>query len=265
MADTDDRIGRYQTLIAEAGAESPALELPSASATLYLSSPPTLAHLVNDPERLRAAIRARVGDAADIRRRRAYASVLQQNLALTIIAPLTMQLFTEGKARIPTPDQISLKPCPGDELTGEWLWHETGECVGVDDFARGVADQVKAWYPVFRQYLGVAPGAYWSSIGLGLCAPFSALYDKALPERLCDEASDWLNTIDCDARRYIDWIPATFNQQPCAIPQRRGCCLKFRLPNGDYCGTCGIYRNERMAIRATNHQPTRPSLWSPPD
>lgn len=249
MADTDHRVERYQTLLAEAGAEPLALELPSASAASHSFSPPTLTHLLNDPEQWRTAINARVGEAADHRQRRACASVLHQSLALTIIAPLTMQLFTKGKARIPNPDQISLKPCPGDELTGDWLWNDTGECVGVDEFACQVAGQVRAWYRVFRYQLGVAPGAYWSSIGLGLCAPFSALYNKAPPERLCDEASDWLNTINCDARRYIDWIPATLNQQPCALPQRRGCCLKFLLPNGDYCGTCGtcgIYRSERL-------------------
>ncbi|WP_166261850.1 (2Fe-2S)-binding protein [Marinobacter salicampi] len=175
---------------------------------------------------------------------RVYASVLHQDLALTIVAPAVTRLLLDGASRVPVAEDIWLAPGP---KTPAWQWRPSASAQSVSDFLALIARELNRWYPFFRHSLGVSPGAFWSSVGLGLCAPFSALYDKAPPERLCQEATEWLNQFDCDARRFIDWIPLEFNRHPCAIPQRRGCCLKFKLPNGGYCGTCGIYRKERMA------------------
>lgn len=175
---------------------------------------------------------------------RVYASVLHQDLALSIVAPAVTRLLLDGVSRVPLAEDIWLEL---DTRTPAWHWRPGSSVQPVDLFVPFIARELKRWYPFFRHSLGVSPGAFWSSVGLGLCAPFSALYDKAPPERLCQEATEWLNQFDCDARRFIDWIPLEFNRQPCAIPQRRGCCLKFKLPDGGYCGTCGIYRKERMA------------------
>lgn len=174
---------------------------------------------------------------------RVYASVLQQDLALTIVAPAVTRLLLEGASRVPVAEDIWLA---SGTRTPAWQWRPSGSAQPISDFIPLMARELKRWYPFFRHSLGVSPGAFWSSVGLGLCASFSALYDKAPPERLCREATEWLNQFDCDARRFIDWIPLEFNRHPCAIPQRRGCCLKFKLPDGGYCGTCGIYRKERM-------------------
>lgn len=180
---------------------------------------------------------------------RAHVSVLQQDLALSVIAPLTLKLFRDGAAPLPNPDRIFLAPMGNADagVTGRWF-QVPGEPV-VDEavFVRTVGRLTATWYPVFRHELGVSPGAYWSSIGLGVGAPFSAVWNLAEPEALCAQAQAWLAMFRNDTNRFIDWIPAIFGDQQTAIPQRKGCCLKYLLPGGGYCGTCGIYRKQRLA------------------
>lgn len=178
---------------------------------------------------------------------RVLASVIHQNLALDIIGPLTLKLFLDGETYLPTPDTIWFDP---RHESGRWVHQPNGITVQMPEYVQRVTVLVNDWYPVFRKALGVSAGAYWSSTGLGLCAPYSALYDSAPPNDLCQHASNWLARFHCDANRFIDWIPFRFGATDCAIPQRRGCCQKYRLPGGGYCGTCGIYRKQRIADSA---------------
>ncbi len=186
--------------------------------------------------------------ASDVRVLRAQVSVLQQDLALSVIAPLILRLFRDGRSPLPDPGRIFLGPvAQGAQTTSRWFHVVDGDLVDEPTFIRSLGRLASDWYPVFRKGLGVSPGAYWSSIGLGLGAPFSAVWDLAEPEALCDLAQRWLEEFDNDANQFIDWIPAVLGEQMTAIPQRKGCCLKYLLPEGRYCGTCGIYRKERFS------------------
>lgn len=182
------------------------------------------------------------------RNARAHLSVLQQDLALSVIAPLALRLFRDGSAPLPNARRIFLAPAgESGQGTGRWFQVPGEPAVSEAEFVASVGRLTADWYPVFRHQLGVSPGAYWSSIGLGLGAPFSAVWNLARPDALCTLAQAWLEQFRNDANRFIDWIPAVFGDQRTAIPQRKGCCLKYLLPGGDYCGTCGIYRKQRFA------------------
>lgn len=200
---------------------------------------------------------------------RARLSVLQQDLALAVIAPLTLRLFLDGQAAMPDPERICLAALacpvspgsPEDSTTMRWYQVPGGTVVAEADFIRSLGAQTRHWYPVFRHSLGVSPGAYWSSVGLAISAPFSVVWNRAAPEAICELAQRWLAAFDNSAGQFIDWIPAVFGGQTPAIPQRRGCCLKYLLPGGDYCGTCGIYRKERL--QALRNQQSQPEQWPP--
>ncbi|WP_029653169.1 (2Fe-2S)-binding protein [Marinobacter daepoensis] len=208
----------------------------------------SLAQLLDDPALLEQQVRDECPAAGHPRMHKACVSVLHKNLSLQIIGPMVIRLFRDGVGTALDPHQVFL--CKDDPTpAGTPRWHHLTEHdvpLGPDDFAQALAEQMRSWYPVFRQDVGVSPGAYWSSVGLALGAPYSLVWNQVDPDLLCQQASRWLSGFDCDANRYIDWIPAEFSQQRCAIPQRRGCCLKHRLPEGGYCGTCGIYRKDRM-------------------
>lgn len=237
-------LDHYPGLLVQAGKSTDDLR-----ATLLPSQPePTgtalsLASILANPE----AFSRQLAVAATHRQTepRVLASVIHQSLALEVLGPLTMRLFLDGTTQLPDPRNLWLDTS-GDN--GRWHNQGTGTAVSVTTYVELVASLVNAWYPVFRQQLGVSAGAYWSSTGLGLCAPYSALYDSAPPDRLCEHAGAWLARFNCDARRFIDWIPYRFGSSDCAIPQRRGCCQKYRLPEGGYCGTCGIYRKQRISV-----------------
>jgi len=221
----------------------------------------TLQQCLTTPDHLVAQVSGEAGGNPNPRELRARLSVLQQALALDVIAPLSLRLMLDGKAPALTAADIFLLPAGGDR---RWHWRETATELDADSFLTTMADHANRWYPVFRQAFGVSPGAYWSSVGLGLGMPFSALYDKAPPAALCALASEWLEAFDCDAARFIDWIPARFDGRTFGIPQRRGCCLKYQLPQGGYCGTCGVYRKERLgAITPAPRAPATPGQWSP--
>ncbi|MCL7944233.1 (2Fe-2S)-binding protein [Marinobacter sp. ATCH36] len=202
--------------------------------------------------------------ASDSRSVRAQISVLQQDLALSVIAPLTLQLFHDGQAPLPDPDRIFLAVAECEEVpASRWFQAPGGAATNEANFVRSVGKQTENWYPVFRQQLGVSPGAYWSSIGLGLGAPFSAVWNLAEPAETCGLAQRWLKEFRNDANHFIDWIPAVFGEQATAIPQRKGCCLKYLLPGGGYCGTCGVYRKERLSALKRQDLSPRPGQWQP--
>lgn len=224
----------------------------------------SLAHCLKHPALLIDQVKADYPDATDARAVRARVSVLQQDLALNVIAPLTLKLFRDGQAPLPDPQHIFLATDEqGKPASSRWFQRPGALVVNEKRFVAILGRQTSDWYPVFRQKLGVSPGAYWSSIGLGLGAPFSAVWNLAEPAGVCDLAQCWLGEFRNEANLFIDWIPAVFGGQTTAIPQRKGCCLKYLLPEGGYCGTCGVYRKERLA--ALIHQPSSPGpgQWQP--
>jgi len=224
----------------------------------------SLAQCLEQPELLVQQIRHDYPDATHNKAVRAYASVLQQDLALSVLAPLTLSLFRDGQAPLADPARIVLTPVEEAGQTASRWFQVPGQPMASEQgFRHGMAEQTEAWYPVFRKQLGVSPGAYWSSVGLGLGAPFSAVWNQADPTSVCDLAQQWLDAFRNDANRFIDWIPAVFAGQRTAIPQRRGCCLRYLLPGGGYCGTCGVYRKERMATLSQPGHCQAPGQWQP--
>lgn len=222
----------------------------------------SLARCLEDPALLVDQVKADYPSAADARAVRARVSVLQQDLALNIIAPLTLRLFRDGQAPLPDTQHIFLAPDePGTSVSSRWFQTPGAPVVSEPQFVELVGRQTSGWYPVFRQRLGVSPGAYWSSIGLGLGAPFSAVWNLAEPAAVCDLAQCWLGEFSNEANQFIDWIPAVFGGQTTAIPQRKGCCLKYLLPEGGYCGTCGVYRKERLAALRHQQPSPGPGQW----
>lgn len=214
----------------------------------------SLAQCLDQPALLIDQVARDYPHAGDASALRAQLSVLQQDLALSVIAPLTLRLFLHGRSPLPDPASIFLAP-PGQGIQAfaRWFHVANGDPVDETRFIRSLARLASDWYPVFRKSFRVSPGAYWSSIGLGLGAPFSAVWNLAEPDALCDLAQRWLDESGSEASQFIDWIPAAFGGQRAAIPQRKGCCLKYLLPAGGYCGTCGVYRKERLA--ALTHRP----------
>lgn len=175
-------------------------------------------------------------------------SVLQLNLMISVISPHTLQLFRNGASSLPNPKHIYLTAMDKDHPRDyRWFLVPGEKAKDVSDFVNETATQLEHWYRVFRQPLGVSPGAFWSSAALALGAPFSAVWNRAGASEVCDMAGEWLREFNCPARRYMEWLPAGKGPGEMAIPQRRGCCLDYRLPGGRYCGTCGVHRKKRLA------------------
>lgn len=260
-----DWLARYRHLLARANLNPESVidgVLPRSS-----SDRPALLSLsqcLAQPELLKQQLLGDYPGATDTRALRTLLSVNQQDLALSVIAPLVLTLFRDGRAPLPDPRRVFLGPAHEGATTARWFHDPSiSSAVEAGDFVPAMARLVTAWYPIFRRALGVSPGAYWSSMALGLSAPFSAVWNRVDAESVCTLAQAWLEGFACDAHRYIDWIPAEFNGQRCAIPQRKGCCLKYLLPEGGYCGTCGVHRKTRL--EALNHQnrSPEPGQWRP--
>lgn len=241
---------RYQQLLASSGLEANEV-LVSAQDTQARAENSVLSlyELLCDPTLLENEIIKSASQMPSPRTLKAMVTVLHQDLALSVFAPLTLQLFRDGEAPLADPRRIFLKPAQthGETAPQRWFQVPGGDAVEPEEFLYRMGRITTEWYSPFRKGLGVSPGAYWSSTGLGLCAPFSALWNRSPPQDLCDLAQAWLVAFNNEACRFIDWIPAEFGGQLCAIPQRRGCCLKYLLPDGGYCGTCGIYRKQRLS------------------
>lgn len=249
--------GRYRALlddnqldadqVLEASLQTPDLHRPA----LF-----SLAQVLENPECLREQILEDYPEVAE-QGPIARLSVLQLNLMISVISPLTLQLFRHGTSPLPCPERIFLAALDREQ-TGQYRWFlAPGEkWADVSTYIRETAEQLEYWYRVFRKPLGVSPGAYWSSAAIALGSPFSAVWNRARAQDVCTLAEAWLGEFDCQAHRYMDWLPAGVGPGQVAIPQRRGCCLNYLLPDGGYCGTCGVHRKERLSALRQGHRQT---------
>lgn len=247
-----------ESVLSKALLASQDLECPVAlSPPIFLS----LGQCLNNPELLQQQVQADYANVTDKRTLLTYLSVTHLDLVYAIIAPLILRLFLHGQAPLPDVDRLFLGPAENGKVMSRWFQAASGKQVGVTEFSQGLAQQLSDWYLVFRHKLGISPGAYWSNTGLALSAPFSAVWNTASSEAVCALAQEWLAQFACDAQRFIEWLPTGSNGQRYAIPQRRGCCLKYQLPEGDYCGTCGVYRKARLADLNRPSQTSAPDQW----
>lgn len=207
----------------------------------------SLSQCMAEPDLLLRQVRQDYPQACTAKLQRAYLSVIHQDLALSVIAPLTLKLFRDGTVTLPRPSQIFMAP-PEQNGQTHTRWFATAGEKEVDEqgFIASMSTLTTDWYPFFRQTLGISPGSYWSSVGLALGAPFAAVWNLAQADATCRLAQDWLKTFQNDANAFVDWIPVSFGEQRTAFPQRRGCCLAHLLRDTSHCGTCGVHRKERM-------------------
>jgi hypothetical protein len=255
---------RYQQLLAGSGLSAEAvLSKALVSKTPHATAVLTLQQCLSTPPLFQQQLQDDYPGVTDQRSLRAHLSVSHLDLMLYAIAPLILRLFLHGQAPLPTPNHLLLSPASGNRVTFRWFHNGVGKQVGVAEFVQAMAQQLKDWYPVFRHQLNVSPGAYWSTTGLALSAPFSLVWNTVNPVAVCALAQEWLAQFDCDARRFLEWIPAGPVSQQHAIPQRRGCCLKYQLPDGGYCGTCGVYRKARLAEINRPSPSSKPGQWQP--
>lgn len=254
---------RYQALLADAGLDSQSVLNQALSQHARPKSQSlSLAQVLSEPQRLKDWVLAHHPDAQDPATMVAHLSVLHQNLALNVLAPLVLLAFRDGHAPVPEPERIGLVAGPGhpDHEAPLWYGGREGPALPLDEFVHQTGIRVSRWYGIFRNALGISPGAYWSNTALALVAPFSAIWNRADPDRVCALGAEWLDQFPCDANRYLEWLPVSQGQTTVALPQRRGCCLKYRLPDGRYCGTCGVYRKQR---RAALSRPVPPARQAP--
>lgn len=224
----------------------------------------SLSQCLNKPELLLQQVRADYADVTDKRSLLTCLSVSHLDLVQSIIAPLTLRLFLHGQAPLPDNDRIFFGPVQGGKVMSRWFQTASDKQVGIAEFTEQLAHQLSDWYLVFRHKLGVSPGAYWSNTGLALGAPFTAVWNTADPDSVCALAQEWLAQFACDAHQFIEWISTGAGDRAGAVPQRRGCCLKFQLPKGGYCGTCGVYRKARLAELNRPFPCSEPEQWQPP-
>jgi ferric iron reductase protein FhuF len=255
---------RYHQLLASAG-----LNTQTVLSTALKSQKPghhavlSLGQCLREPWQLLQQVQANYTKVTDKRSLRTHVSVMHLDLVQSVIAPLVLRLFLYGKAPLPEVDHVFLGPVKNGRVMARWFQETSDEQVGVGEFIARLALQLNNWYPVFRKELGISPGAYWSSTGLALGAPFSAVWNTVDPGSVCALAQEWLMQFTCEASRFIEWVPAESAGQRCAIPQRRGCCLKYLLPKGHYCGTCGVYKKNRLAGISQPERNSKPEQWQP--
>lgn len=255
---------RYQQLLADSGLSAEAV----LSKALEAKVPPTdavlsLEQCLNTPALLQQQLQADYPGVIDQRSLRTHLSVTHLDLMLYAVSPLILRLFLHGQAPLPDTNHLFLSTAKEGQVMFRWFHEGAGKPVGVAEFVQAMAQQMKDWYPIFRHQLKVSPGAYWSTTGLALSAPFSLVWNTVSPPAVCALAQQWLAQFNCDARRFLEWIPAGPASQQYAIPQRRGCCLKYQLPDGGYCGTCGVYRKARLAEINRPSQSSKPGQWQP--
>ncbi len=100
---------------------------------------------------------------------------------------------------------------------------------------------------LFHTELRVSNGSYWSSGALALVRPWSQLLKRVSDsdsEPLAQAATAYLDQFEPRLRRFMDWeLTGQGDGSQVWRPRRHGCCLKYRLPEGSLCGTCGRHRH----------------------
>ncbi|PAV25244.1 hypothetical protein CF392_11960, partial [Tamilnaduibacter salinus] len=171
--------------------------------------------------------------------RRTAATVLWQRLSLDLLAPACVLWMAQKTLRLHTPDQIGWHPD-----TGDWARLDAPESpIELPDDALATLTQwLEIMEHLFRGHWQVSKSGFWSSAALATARPYSLLFMQVPGHEWRPQAERWLERMPSPIARYLSWEDVERHGTTLTIPRRKGCCLKFQLPDGKLCGTCGIRR-----------------------
>lgn len=176
-----------------------------------------------------------------------YGALLARDLFLKWLGPLTLIQILEAQAPAPdsTPLDIEWRP----ESLGFWLTPATPHTPGLTlaPWRVSVRDWLTQLEEAFRTQLRVGKGAFWSSAALALAMPWTRLQSFRPADELESGSHAWLAYLDDRLPRYLRWREAHAEGKTRKYPNRRGCCLRYRLPEQpNLCGTCGRRKQEDL-------------------
>lgn len=119
---------RYRRLLADTGLDRGTVlaGIPATCTREQLQKPLSLAQCLEQPDLLRQRLEQDYPDSRQGRNLRARLSLVQQDLALSVIGPLTLQLLCHGQAPLPDPHRILLGPAQAGGLASRWFQASTG-------------------------------------------------------------------------------------------------------------------------------------------
>lgn len=234
-----DLMADYGRLLEQAGSD------PSATVSGHLKTPndPPLSAPVTSDLLADSGLAARCLDQTVPRLnapdRRTAATVLWQRLSLDLLAPACVLWMIRQQLPLHLPDQIGW--CLE---TGNWAQ------LGAPESSRQTPDEaleslgywLDTMQQLFRGHWQVSKSGFWSSAALATARPYSLLFMQVPGHQWRSQAERWLQLMPAPIARYLNWEDIERQGTTLTIPRRKGCCLKFRLPDGKLCGTCGIRR-----------------------
>lgn len=177
---------------------------------------------------------------SDASERLTYGALLARDLLLKWLGPLTVRQILDTQA--PAPDSTPLNIEWRADSLGFVLAPSVLSTPGLelDRWVASVRNWLTMLEAAFRTQLRVGKGAFWSSAALALAMPWTRLQNFRPAEELEAGSLAWLTYLDDRLPRYLRWREAHAEGQARKLPNRRGCCLRYRLPEQpNLCGTCG--------------------------
>jgi hypothetical protein len=162
-------------------------------------------------------------------------SLAHKRLCGLLLLPLACQWLRDGRLPSLAPEHLSLDA-------------EQGFTQGNKP---GTASELIALVHFINRYFRehkLPPRIIASNSAVYLAAPWTRL-GMALPEpaRFEAPARQWMALFGDDIAGAIDWAHFHWPDRQLLLPHRKDCCLRYKVCNGELCGTCNRYSREQMA------------------
>ncbi|PSJ45509.1 hypothetical protein C7I36_05450 [Zobellella taiwanensis] len=162
-------------------------------------------------------------------------SLAHKRLCGLLLLPLACQWLLDGQLPDLSPCRLSLDPGQGHAEDGR---------------GSGIAALQTLVHAINRHFRGhkLPPRIIASNSAVYLAAPWTRL-GMALPEpaRFEAPARQWMALFGDDIAGAIDWAHFHWPDRQLLLPHRKDCCLRYKVCNGELCGTCNRYSREQMA------------------
>lgn len=162
-------------------------------------------------------------------------SLAHKRLCGLLLMPLACQWLRDGQLPSLRPEHLSLEGKQGFSL---------------DPGPASPDDLIELMHFInryFREHK-LPPRIIASNSAVYLAAPWTRL-GMTLPEpaRFEAPAQQWMALFGDDIANAIDWAYLEWPDRQLLLPHRKDCCLRYKVCNGELCGSCNRYSREQMA------------------
>ncbi|MGF1789421.1 (2Fe-2S)-binding protein [Photobacterium profundum] len=175
------------------------------------------------------------------------ASLIQKKLMTQLISPLVaVHVLSEQSPHF----SLSGLVIPSD-FSKPVMWLNEGFCaVPSNDFIVWIERLIQSFYLLFRHTFAIPPKTFWGNAALAIASPWSRLVGQGVNGKIvAQDVQQFFSHLCPELQQALEWLVIEKGEFEIMVPRRNNCCLKYRLPEKQLCGTCNRQTKQQQIDR----------------